>query len=90
MSIYPSLEDMKVDQLGKAQNEAISVQQNTALPYPTSYTSMPLPGRETTQTVYPSLGDYMGLELSESILAENMPEYSQLALYKSVSFILSR
>lgn len=88
MSIYPSLEDMKIDQLGRAQNEAISAQQNT-LPYPTAYPSMPLPSGRSTESVYPSLGDYMGLELSDNILAANMPEYTQLALYESVSFIRS-
>lgn len=86
MSIYPSLEDMKIDQLGRAQNAAISAQQNTILPYPTQYPSMPVP-EGSNQAVYPSLGDYMGLELSESVLAANMPEYTQLALYESVSFM---
>lgn len=27
-------------------------------------------------TLYPSLGEYMGLELTESVIAKNMPEYS--------------
>lgn len=79
---------MKVDQLGKAQNEAIisSSQQKTTVPYPVAYTSMPLPSEGSTQAVYPSLGDYMGLEITESVLAANMPEYTQLALYESVCY----
>ncbi|GJQ75721.1 hypothetical protein Trydic_g17793 [Trypoxylus dichotomus] len=35
-----------------------------------------------TNAMYPSLGDYMGLELSEAIIAANMPEYSQIAVYQ--------
>lgn len=27
-------------------------------------------------TLYPSLGDYMGLELNEETIAQNMPEYA--------------
>lgn len=29
--------------------------------------------------LYPALGDYMGLELSEEIIAQNMPEYALVA-----------
>lgn len=86
MSLYPSLEDMKMDQMVKAQVEAVS---NT--PYPIIYNStMPLPyGGEQEQkeggTVYPALGDYMGLELNEAVIKENMPEYAQqLAVYQQV------
>lgn len=81
MSIYPSLEDMKVDHLAKAQNDVLS--QNNP-PYPLMYNStMPLPAVANGASVYPSLGDYMGLELSETVLEQNMPEYSQLLVYQS-------
>lgn len=86
MSLYPSLEDMKMDQMVKAQVETIS-----GLPYPVNYgAAMPVPyngEREAQQgaAVYPSLGDYMGLELNEAVIKENMPEYSQqLAVYQKV------
>lgn len=37
-------------------------------------------------TLYPSLGDYMGLELNEDTIAQNMPEYA-LATRSAVSYI---
>lgn len=80
-SLYPSLEDMKMDQMVKTQLEKV--------PYPISYNSaMPLPysgEQQTGNAVYPSLGDYMGLELNDAVIKENMPEYAQqLALYQQV------
>lgn len=86
MSIYPSLEDMKVDHLAKAQNYVLLSQNNPGNnpPYPLTYNStMPLPSGANEAGVYPSLGDYMGLELSETVLQQNMPEYSQLLVYES-------
>ncbi|KAF2883972.1 hypothetical protein ILUMI_22200 [Ignelater luminosus] len=85
MSIYPSLEDMKFDQLARAQNQYEA--QIAALPPPTAphvyptapSTSMPMPVVENP-AMYPSLTDYMGLELSEAIIAANMPEYTQVAI----------
>lgn len=38
----------------------------------------------TISLLYPSLGDYMGLELSEEAIAQNMPEYA-LATRPNVS-----
>lgn len=70
MSLYPSLEDMKVDQLARAQASALS-QHATA-----SQIAQPT----TPQVAYPSLGDFMGLELTESVIKENMPEYLQVAV----------
>lgn len=33
--------------------------------------------------MYPELGNYMGLELSEAVLRENMPEYlNSVAIYQ--------
>ena len=81
-SLYPSLEDMKVDQMQKAQN---AVAQHMAAPsqpqiqYPTpsqpgappSYASgqahaNPAYGAVTSSvsSLYPSLDDYMGLDLA--------------------------
>lgn len=91
MSLYPSLEDMKMDQMVKAQVEAIS-----NVPYPVTFNStMPLPYRGEQEQqgqggpVYPSLGDYMGLELNEAVIKENMPEYAtQLAVYQQVMILI--
>lgn len=75
-----------MDQMVKAQMEKV--------PYPISHnnSTMPLPysgesGEQQTgnAAVYPALGDYMGLELNEAVIKENMPEYAQqLALYQQV------
>ncbi|CAH1275345.1 unnamed protein product [Diabrotica balteata] len=89
MSLYPSLEDMKMDQMANAQytqmQRSIAASQATAPPpytYP-GFDSMPVPamGAENKQ-LYPSLGEFMGLELSEAVIAENMPEYSQVVIYQ--------
>ncbi|XP_044272234.1 syntenin-1-like [Tribolium madens] len=69
MSLYPSLEDMKIDQLSKAQNAAL--------------TGPTAPQNPSHITAYPSLGDFMGLELTEAVIKENMPEYLQVALPQS-------
>lgn len=88
MSIYPSLEDMKLDQLSQAQNRAINeYQENTA--YPMIGASAP-----PVQNVsfYPSLGTFMGLELTEDVILQNMPEYSiacrQVICYNSKEEII--
>lgn len=92
--MYPSLEDMKVDQLLQAQNSAVTAPSAPhGLPYsvhPPS--SLPPPGysgvvthgqpqvshgppQVTQHTSYPGLAEYMGMELSEGVIRENMPEY---------------
>lgn len=73
---------MKVDQLMKAQLQAESQ-------YPTVPTMAPTPGAPSAppllspsqdavpgRVLYPFLGEYMGLELSEDAIAQNMPEYA--------------
>jgi syntenin-1 len=78
MSLYPSLEDMKVDQLSRAQNQALTA---AVRPNPTNYApEMPVPRSPTGNSAYPSLGEYMGLELTEAVIQQNMPEYLQVAL----------
>lgn len=72
MSLYPSLEDMKVDQMMKAQSEAVQRTQSVptppayasapTLPYPLSPGSAPAPAGKYA-SLYPSLDDYMGLKL---------------------------
>jgi syntenin-1 len=77
MSLYPSLEDMKVDQMGRAQAqafEAIAQQQS-------AYPSLAGPGVQSSPShSYPDLADFMGLELSQEIIAANMPEYLNRAV----------
>lgn len=79
MALYPSLEDMKVDQMIQAQNQLLnsvyndnSSQMINAAPN-TSYT----PNAPSGSDLYPALNDYMGLELSEDVIMQNMPEYSR-------------
>lgn len=76
MSLYPSLEDMKVDQLAKAQitqtagtaaaYPSTSVYQPSAPlpPYPINPVSTPVSG-DKYANLYPHLDEYMGLELTE-------------------------
>ncbi|XP_070505043.1 syntenin-1-like [Chironomus tepperi] len=92
MSLYPSLEDMKVDQTIRAQLnafDAISQQQisnSAGIP-----SAPPLNSHSPINSpVYPDLIDYMGLELSQDVIAANMPEYlrngnQQLTTYTAPS-----
>ncbi|KAF7284823.1 syntenin-1-like [Rhynchophorus ferrugineus] len=83
MSLYPSLEDMKVDQMGRAQIQANAVFAHAPSINPVSYSTES--GPPVVGNAYPSLGNYMGLELSEAVIKENMPEYShheQIAIYQ--------
>ncbi|XP_063226197.1 syntenin-1-like isoform X2 [Bacillus rossius redtenbacheri] len=81
MSLYPSLEDMKVHQMVRAQSQAMhqhiagSAQPAAAaLPYPIAPSA---PGMAPDLlALYPSLGDYMGLELSQEAIKQNLPEYA--------------
>ncbi|KAG7172191.1 Syntenin-1-like [Homarus americanus] len=91
MSLYPSLEDMKVDQLGRAQAQLVSemtASQGGPLatappvhdappPYPLHPPqAQPKPG---LALLYPALDDYMGLEFTADVIAANMPEYLPVA-----------
>ncbi|XP_028406341.1 syntenin-1-like [Dendronephthya gigantea] len=70
MSLYPSLEDMKVDQLAKAQVQAANA--GHALPPATASA----PGSSTGHSgLYPSLDDYMGLHITEQMVRDNVPGY---------------
>jgi len=84
MSLYPSLEDMMVDQMMKAQQSSAPAPQPATLgggwtqplplsrpPLPASMSPVPAP----VAASYPGLAEYMGLELSEALIRENMPEY---------------
>lgn len=76
MSLYPSLEDMKVDQLARAQlaqttypttnspYPTTSHPPSAPPPYPVSPASHPVSG-DKYANLYPALDDYMGLQLQE-------------------------
>lgn len=96
MSLYPSLEDMKVDQMGRAQIQAAT--QHNAPPAYNAVSPAYNPGTYNTGVgatsvdagqVYPSLGNYMGMELSEDVIRQNMPEYlnHQVAVYQQPSIV---
>eukprot|EP00088_Acartia_fossae_P002997 TRINITY_DN11250_c0_g1_i13.p1 TRINITY_DN11250_c0_g1~~TRINITY_DN11250_c0_g1_i13.p1 ORF type:complete len:307 (+),score=94.99 TRINITY_DN11250_c0_g1_i13:44-964(+) len=88
MSLYPSLEDMQVDQMIKIEAQQPpppyaspapqQQQQHNILPYPTAEMS---PAQDTSVmpktpvSPYPQLAEFMGMELSEQEIALNMPEY---------------
>ncbi|CAG9783657.1 unnamed protein product [Diatraea saccharalis] len=66
MALYPSLEDMKVDTMVRAQMSHQAPPSN-AHRAPNAPSAL--------GHVYPALGEYMGLELSSDVIALNMPEY---------------
>jgi len=86
MSLYPSLEDMKVDQMVQAQTqafgEAASAVATAASPSAPAYGSQQQPQQlpypmqpQGSDSMYPGLSTYMGLEFDEQTIRENMPEY---------------
>merc|ERR1719322_2052099 len=62
----------------QAQNQAVATAQaggQASAPSVTPTSSLPYPVRPDAAPVYPGLGDFMGLELTEDVIRENMPEY---------------
>lgn len=111
MSLYPTLEDMKVDHMMKVRHRAfISIIEFCFTFYPNmvyhqaqlqAESQYHVPPRRledaapsapaynpSSAIMYPSLGEYMGLELTEEMIAENMPEYSAVNR-ASVSYIVT-
>lgn len=78
MSIYPSLEDMKIDQLMQAQKKYVLTSNNVG--YQAKQGTSPIHTSPSNQpaNVYPALRDFMGLDLSAEMIAQNMPEHSQV------------
>jgi syntenin-1 len=78
MSLYPSLEDMQVDQAIQAQNRAkthgISPGIQTHYPaHPPGHAAAPYPALSSGASLYPTLGDdYMGLSLRQADLPPNL------------------
>lgn len=86
MSLYPSLEDMQVDKLSQNQramiNEVIQFSQDPPpaqqIPSQTTATNAspnPVVSNVQNAVVYPALGNFLGLELSDEMIRQNMPEY---------------
>lgn len=74
MSLYPTLEDMQVDKMIQAQNHAAQATQ--AIPAHTQNPYPELNNGNSALVMYPNLGEFMGLDLSEDMIRSNMPEYS--------------
>nr|XP_032658082.1 syntenin-1 isoform X3 [Chelonoidis abingdonii] len=72
MSLYPSLEDLKVDKVIQAQTAFSS---NPANPAILSEASAPIPGDGIGlyPRLYPELSEYMGLSLNEEEVQKNLP-----------------
>lgn len=78
MSLYPSLEDMHVDRLMQSQSAMMAQYQSDLSIQQTPTFASILHGTTVQQhnaSVYPALGEFMGLELSQQMIAANMPEY---------------
>lgn len=79
MSLYPTLEDMQVDKIIQAQNYAMAQSQAQAAAALPAYTQNPYPQLNNSNNgalvMYPNLGDFMGLDLSDDMIRANMPEY---------------
>ncbi|CAH2232760.1 jg15506 [Pararge aegeria aegeria] len=75
MSLYPSLEDMKVDKMVRAQMAQHQAPPSYHSTYQPITASAATASPSVPRHVYPALGDYMGLELSQDVIAVNMPEY---------------
>lgn len=85
MSLYPSLEDMKVDQLARAQNHHESRFTPAALPtappsasplYPLNPENVPASAGSHKSSIYPGLSDFMGLDISPEVVAELTSQYA--------------
>jgi len=85
MSLYPSLEDMKVDKLAKAQYNyeaqfapaALPAASPSALPpYPLNPGNVPASAGSNRSSLYPGLSDFMGLDISPQAIAELSPQYA--------------
>ena len=90
MSLYPSLEDMMVDQMAKViqvpclklTRKIIHLSSQAQQSVTPAVSAIPrqvevaaLPYPVTASSAYPGLAEYMGLELTEDIIRANMPEY---------------
>lgn len=84
MSLYPSLEDMKVDQIIQSQQRLMaSAMQAATVGLPPAgaapSSSAPPCAYQPNVTLYPALTEYLGLDLSSAAVQHNMP-----AVYQSM------
>lgn len=103
MSLYPSLEcasleDMQVHKILQAQHSAFTGQtnaepmsmgviQNAYPPLDSSAASAVIKPNPSAPILYPGLGDFMGLELTNEMIALNMPEYTPSAAANTNSMV---
>jgi len=85
MSLYPSLEDMKVDQLARAQNRyepqftpAVlpTASPSAPPPYPLNPENVPASAGSNRSSIYPGLSDFMGLDISPAVVAGLTSQYA--------------
>lgn len=69
--LYPTLEDMKVDQMQQAQQQYEAAASQPAM-YP-QQGAISYPQQGGGSSLYPSLGEYMGLNLTPEFVQQNMP-----------------
>jgi len=82
-SLYPTLEDMKVDQMVKAQQVHTAQVQATAhaIAYPSSHTAPPAYTQGVAHNVlYPTLDEYMGMRITQDMVALVPVAPSQVAV----------
>jgi len=72
MSLYPSLEDMKVDHMAQAQ-QAQTPQQQPQHAIGSASSSAPQ-ASSAMLALYPSLGEFMGMEVSHDVVRQNLPQ----------------
>eukprot|EP00493_Phyllostaurus_siculus_P021769 UN22097 len=74
MSLYPSLEDMKVDHMAQAQQAQTPQRQpQHAIGSASSSASAPQ-ASSAMLALYPSLGEFMGMEVSHDVVRQNLPQ----------------
>lgn len=82
MSLYPSLEDMQVHKIAQAQQKAFADQMNVQTTSVGNIQNMSSPLSASTASaidkpnLYPGLGNFMGLELTNEMVAFNMSAYT--------------
>lgn len=75
MSLYPSLEDLKVDKVIRAQSQFADATSNTPAITQGAYQPQPATQGMPSSTLYPNLeelGDYMGLSLNSDEVQRNL------------------
>lgn len=77
MSLYPSLEDMKVDHMAQAQHQMTAQAQQAQQPIAYQQQAGVMPAAAGGSSMYPSLDDFMGMQLSHEVIQQQMPSTGQ-------------